>query len=83
VPQESDRNRFETDSASSREHDSWSNNTNPGCDGRAFPNTKSSEQHPSPSFEPAASDGAKKAFFSSFKSLHPEFRALLKRPARS
>jgi hypothetical protein len=45
---ESDRNRFKTDTTSGRKHDSWSINTNPRCDGRAPPNTKTSGQHPKP-----------------------------------
>jgi hypothetical protein len=59
---ESYRKRLKTESASSREHDSWSNNASPECDGRVSPDAKSVEQHPSPSSECPASDGAKKAF---------------------
>jgi hypothetical protein len=74
---DSDRKRFKTDSESSREQDSWSNNTSPGCDGRASPDARSAEQQASPSSESAASDGAKKAFVyfltTYFKSLGAEF----------
>jgi hypothetical protein len=82
---ESDRKRLKTDSESSRE-DSWSNNTSPGRDRRASLDAKSAE-HPSPSSESPASDGAKKALVYSlttyFKSLHAELPTPPKHLGRS
>jgi hypothetical protein len=59
---ESERKRFNTDSESSREQDSWSNNTSPGCEWRASPDEKSAEQQASQSSESPESNGAMKAF---------------------
>jgi hypothetical protein len=82
-----DRKRFKTDSESSRKQDSWWNNTSPGLEWRASPHARSAEQHPSPSSESPASDGAKTAFVylltAYFKSLHAELRTTLKHLARS
>jgi hypothetical protein len=84
---ESDRRRFKTESESSREQDSWSNNTSPGCEWRASPDAKSAEQQASPSSESPASAGAKRAFVyfltTSFKSLRAELPTLLKHLGRS
>jgi iron-sulfur cluster repair protein YtfE (RIC family) len=64
---------------SSREYDSWSNNTSPGCNGRSPPTLRATPtERPSPTSESPASDEAKETFVIYFKSLHAELRLLLK-----
>jgi hypothetical protein len=61
---DSDRKRLKTDSESSREQDSWSNNTSPGREWRASPDTKSAEQQASnPSQSPRQATVRRKRSF--------------------
>jgi hypothetical protein len=82
---ESDRKRLKTDSESSREQDSRSNNTSPGCEWRASLDAKSAEQQASPLRVPGKRrcEEGLRLLITYFKSLHAELPTLLKHLARS
>jgi hypothetical protein len=75
---ESDRKRAKTDSASSKEHESWSNHTSP--EPHSNGHSPSMRDVPSLGTNSQTDDNndAKDAFVRYFKSLHAELRSLLK-----